>query len=58
MTEKIDRVFVDSAGLTTILRDVHDGLVVLEDLHGFRAMSIASFQDRYEEMPCQNCAAS
>ena len=58
MTEKIDRVFVDSAGLTTILRDVHDGLVVLEDQHGFRVMSIASFQDRYEEMPCQSCEAS
>ena len=58
MTDKIDRVFVDSAGLTTILRDVHDGLVVLEDQHGFRVMSIASFHDRYEEMPCQSQSAS
>lgn len=58
MTDKIDRVFVDSSGMTTILRGVHEDIVVLEDRHGFRAMSIASFQDRYEEMPCQSCAAS
>lgn len=58
MTDKIDRVFVDSAGLTTILRDCHDGMVVLEDRCGFRVMSIASFMDRYEEMPCQSQNAS
>ena len=54
MLDKIDRVFVDSAGMTTILRDFHDGMVVLEDRSGFRVMSLASFADRYEEMTCQS----
>lgn len=58
MTDKIDRVFVDGYGAPAILRGVNDDIVVLEDRHGFRAMPIASFQDRYEEMPCQSCAAS
>lgn len=51
MIDKIDRVFVDGWGLPVVLRGVTDDNVIIEDRLGIRMMSLASFRDRYEEMP-------
>ena len=50
MMDKIDRVYIDGYGAPAILRGLTDESVILEDKHGVRMMSIASFLDRYEEM--------
>lgn len=51
MIDKIDRVFVDGWGLPVVLRGVNDDNVIIEDRLGISMMSLASFLDRYEEMP-------